>query len=59
MPHTTLVDAVFRYFLANGNVPMTPVELAAHLGRPPELILRTLSGERIYRGLRPYAEGAH
>src|SRR4030042_1975550 len=34
--HTTLVDAVFRTFLANGNVPMTPAELGAHLLRPPE-----------------------
>jgi hypothetical protein len=52
--HTTLVDAVFRTFLANGNVPMTPVELGAHLMRPPETILKTLTGMRVYRGLRPY-----
>jgi hypothetical protein len=52
-PHTTLVDAVFRTFLANGNTPMTPIELASQLNRSPELILRTLSGERVYRGLRP------
>jgi hypothetical protein len=52
--HTTLVDAVFRTFLANGNVPMTPAELGAHLLRPPETILKTLTGTRVYRGLRPY-----
>ena len=52
--HTTLVDAVFRTFLANGNTPMTPVELGAHLSRPPETILKTLTGMRVYRGLRPY-----
>jgi len=56
-PHTTLVDAIFRIFLANGNVPMTPTELAQLSGRPPDLILRVLTGERIYRGLRPLLEG--
>ena len=56
-PHTTLVDAIFRIFLASGNVPMTPSELAQQLGRPPDLILRVLTGERIYRGLRPRLEG--
>lgn len=54
--HTTMVDAVFRTFLANGNTPMTPTELAGQLNRPPDLILRTLTGERVYRGLRPIAE---
>jgi hypothetical protein len=52
-PHTTLVDAIFRIFLANGNVPMTPVELGLLSGRAPDLILRVLTGETIYRGLRP------
>ena len=56
-PHTTLVDAIFRIFLANGNVPMTPMELAQLSGRSPDLILRVLTGERIYRGLRPLLEG--
>jgi len=53
---TTMVDAVFRTFLANGNTPMSPTELAVQLNRPPDLILRTLTGERVYRGLRPIAE---
>lgn len=56
-PRTTLVDAIFRIFLANGNVPMTPVELAQISGRSPDLILRVLTGETIYRGLRPIMEG--
>ncbi len=51
--HTALVEAVFRIFLANGNAPMTPQELAMHLRRPAETILRTLAGPRVYRGLRP------
>jgi len=56
-PHTTMVDAIFRIFLANGNIPMTPMELSQQSGRSPELILRVLTGERIYRGLRPVTEG--
>ena len=53
---TALVDAVFRLFLANGNDPMTPVELAESLRRPPMTILRTLSGGQVYRGLLPIRE---
>ena len=56
-PRTTLVDAIFRVFLASGNTPMTPNELAQQLGRPADIILRVLTGERIYRGLRPTLEG--
>jgi hypothetical protein len=55
-PHTTMVDAVFRLFLANGNTPLTPVEMGEALGRPPETILKTLTGSRVYRGLRPCPE---
>jgi hypothetical protein len=53
--HTTMVDAVFRIFLANGNVPLSPNELGAQLKRPPETILRTLAGIQVYKGLRPCA----
>lgn len=53
---TSLVDAVFRVLLANGNRPMTPVELAELTGRTPETILRTLSGKTVYKGLRPLIE---
>ena len=54
--HTALVDAVFRVFLANGNQPLTPLELAAQIGRPAGVILRTLSGPPVYKGIRPYLE---
>jgi hypothetical protein len=54
--HSALVDAVFRLFLANGNTPLTPVELGERLGRPPQTILRTFSGMRVYKGLRPCPE---
>jgi len=52
-PHTSLVDAVFRIFLANGNSPLTLTELAERTGRPAATILRTLGGARVYKGLRP------
>jgi hypothetical protein len=51
--HTALVEAVFRVFLVNGNSPMSAEELGARLSRPPETILRTLAGQRVYRGIRP------
>jgi hypothetical protein len=53
---TSLVDSVFRLFLSNGNVPLTPIELSEQLARPANTILRTLSGVRIYRGLRPHLD---
>jgi hypothetical protein len=54
--HTSMVDSIFRLFLANGNTPLTSVELSVHLGRPAETILRTLTGGRIYKGVRPCPE---
>lgn len=52
---TAMVEAVFRIFLANGNIPMSSDELALRLKRPPETILRTLVGARVYKGIRPYS----
>jgi hypothetical protein len=57
-PHTSLVDAVFRVFLANDNSPLTPNELGERIGRPPMTILRTIAGAHIYKGIRPVAESA-
>ncbi len=51
--HTSLVDAVFRTLLANGNTPMTPATLGTQLNRSPDTILRTLSGPTVYKGIRP------
>ena len=51
---TALVEAVFRIFLVNGNAPMSPDDISNRLNRPADTILRTLTGPRIYRGLRPY-----
>jgi hypothetical protein len=50
---TALVEAIFRLFLKNGNIPMPVTEMAEHLNRDPKQILRTLSGVRVYRGIRP------
>ena len=55
-PRTSLVDAVFRVFLANQNTPLTPIELGERIGRPPMTILRTLTGSNVYKGLRPVIE---
>ncbi len=52
----TLVDSIFRVFLANGNMPLSPEELAGQLGRDATIILRTISGLRVYKGLRPCLE---
>lgn len=59
-PHLPLVDAVFRVFLANGNQPLSPEELAVAIQRPnqAQTILRTLAGnsQQVYKGLRPVLE---
>ena len=50
---TQLVEGVFRIFLSNGNTPLSPLELSERLGRPANTILITLSGPRVYKGIRP------
>ncbi len=52
-PQTSLVEAVFRIFLASGNKPMNSIELAEKLHKQPMIILRTISGRRVYKGIRP------
>lgn len=52
--HTAMVEAVFRLLFTNENMPMNSEELGAQLGRPAQTILRTLSGPRVYKGLRPF-----
>ena len=55
-PQTSLVDSVFRVFLANSNSPMTPKELSVQTGRNASTILKTFSGTRIYKGIRPFTD---
>jgi hypothetical protein len=49
---TPLTDAVFRVFLANGNAPLTPVELGLKINQPPAKILRVLGQGRVYDGIK-------
>jgi hypothetical protein len=51
--HTAIVEAIFRLFIANGNIPMNAEDLSKKLNRPADTILRTIAGPRVYRGLRP------
>jgi hypothetical protein len=53
---TAMVEAVFRTFLSNGNGPLSAQELSERLGRPANTILITLSGPRVYKGIRPILE---
>jgi len=52
--HTTLVDAVFRTLMSNGNKPTSAEEFGIFLKRSPDIILRTLVGSRVYKGIRPF-----
>jgi hypothetical protein len=52
--HTALVDAIFRLLMVNGNTPMSVEELGARLNRPADMILKTIAGSRVYKGLKPY-----
>jgi hypothetical protein len=52
-PHTSLIDSIFRVFLATGNQPMSPKELAERIGRKPDVILKTIGGSAVHKGIRP------
>lgn len=55
MPLTT---AIFCLFIANDNIPLTPVEMYERLQKKtPDLILRTIGGRNVYKGIRPVAAG--
>ncbi len=54
---TPLTTAIFRVFLANGNEPLSPVELQEWVHRPAETILRTVGGVKVYNGIKPVQEG--
>ncbi len=54
----SMVEAIFREFLKNGNNPLSSAELGEILDRPANTILRTLSGTRVYRGMRPILESS-
>jgi hypothetical protein len=50
---TPITTAIFRTFLANGNEPLSPLELESLLHRPADTILRTIGGFRVYHGIKP------
>ena len=53
-PGTPIIDAVFRTFLANGNKPLSVLELYERLDRrPPRALLRILTTGPVYMGIRP------
>ena len=47
-----LIAKIFRIFLANGNQPLTPEDLEVLTNRPSRTILVTLTGLKVYRGIR-------
>lgn len=51
--HTTLTESLFRLFLSNGNQPLSPEQMSQELDREPGTILQTISGTRVYKGIRP------
>jgi hypothetical protein len=55
-PQTSLVDSIFRVFLANGNAPLSARELAERIGKDAATIVKTIGGIRIYKGIRPHLE---
>jgi hypothetical protein len=52
--HTALVDAIFRLLLVNGNTPVSVEQLGERLHRPADIILKTIAGPRVYKGLKPF-----
>lgn len=51
--HASLVDAAFCVLLSNANQPMSAREIAKRIGRPADVVVRTLGGTKIYQGIRP------
>jgi hypothetical protein len=51
---TPLLESIFRVFLANGNKPLSVLELHERLDKkPPDTILRMLTKGQVYMGIRP------
>lgn len=53
---TSMIESIFRIFLKNGNAPLDAQQMGELLDRPAQTILRTLTGGRVYRGIRPIGE---
>ncbi len=49
-----LTSAIFRAFIFNDNIPLTPIEIHEKVPKkPPELILKTIGRRQIYKGIKP------
>ena len=53
---TPIVDAILRVFLANGNTPLTAVELGRQVNQPADKILRVVGRGRVYSGIKPVSQ---
>ena len=53
MKAPTLIEAIFRAFLANANQPLSARKLASLVGHQPDQVLRVLSSRTVRLGLRP------
>jgi hypothetical protein len=52
--YTPLTVAIFRAFIINNNVSLTPVELYGIVKKQsPEIILKTIGGRYVHNGVRP------
>ncbi len=49
----TLLEAVFRVFLSNGNRALSPRALSLLVGQQPRKILQVLAAGKVRKGLRP------
>ncbi|MBN1873887.1 MAG: hypothetical protein JXA33_06625 [Anaerolineae bacterium] len=49
----TILEAIFRVFLSNGNQPLSPRKISPLVGQPGDRILNLLSGRKVHKGLRP------
>ncbi|MCB0005082.1 MAG: hypothetical protein KDE04_01475 [Anaerolineales bacterium] len=56
LTRTPLAEAIFYILLANANQPLTVREIAERVGRAPDVVLKTVSGPRVYKGIRPVYE---
>jgi len=49
----TLIEAIFRAFLATANQPLSARKLAPMVGHQPDQVLRVLASRTVRLGLRP------
>ncbi|MEO0565001.1 MAG: hypothetical protein AAF125_23040 [Chloroflexota bacterium] len=55
-PQASMVDNIFRVFLRNGNQPRSPRELENEVDKSASIILKTIGGTTVYKGIRPVSD---